>query len=83
MIEGDPFWKNIFKGINEEKNYRNLRTLAGFLKELHEIPLSTFEGIMQYDSADTYSEINSLYSQLKDYVYPHMREEAKRSFIIF
>ena len=36
---------------------------------------------MQYDSADMYSEINSLYSQLKDYVI-HMREEAKRSFII-
>ncbi|MEC0017630.1 phosphotransferase [Bacillus anthracis] len=79
MIEGDPFLKNIFTGINEEKQLQKLAcTLAGFLKELHEIPLSTFEGIMQYDSADMYSEINSLYSQLKDYVYPYMREEAKK-----
>lgn len=79
MIEGEPFWKNIFTGINDEKQLQKLAcTLAVFLKELHEIPLSTFEGIMQYDGADMYSEINSLYSQLKDYVYPCMREEAKK-----
>ncbi|WP_002148466.1 phosphotransferase family protein [Bacillus cereus] len=83
MIEGDPFWKNIFTGINDEKQLLKLAcTLAGFLKELHEIPLSTFEGIMQYDSADMYSEINSLYSQLKYYVYPYMREEAKKEVSI-
>ncbi|MFB6432838.1 phosphotransferase family protein [Bacillus thuringiensis] len=79
MIEGEPFWKNTFTGINDEKQLQKLAcTLAGFLKELHEIPLSTFEGIMQNDSADIYAETNSLYSQLKDYVYPYMREEAKR-----
>ncbi|PEW00163.1 aminoglycoside 6'-acetyltransferase [Bacillus cereus] len=79
MIEGEPFWKNTFTGINDEKQLQKLAcTLAGFLKELHEIPLSSFEGIMQYDSADMYAETNSLYSQLKDYVYPYMREEAKK-----
>lgn len=79
MIEGDPFLKNIFTEINDEKQLQTLAcTLARFLKELHEIPLSTFEGIMQYDTTDMYSEINSLYSQLKDYVYPYMREEAKK-----
>ncbi|HDR4423633.1 TPA: aminoglycoside phosphotransferase family protein [Bacillus cereus] len=79
MIEGEPFWENIFTRINDEKQLQKLAcTLAGFLKELHEIPLSTFEGIMQYDGADMYAEINSLYSQLKDYVYPYMREEAKK-----
>lgn len=79
MIEGEPFWKNTFTGINDEKQLQKLAcTLAVFLKELHEIPLSTFEGIMQNDSADMYVEINSLYSQLKDYVYPYMREEAKK-----
>ncbi|PFE99292.1 aminoglycoside 6'-acetyltransferase [Bacillus thuringiensis] len=79
MIEGEPFWKNTFTGINDEKQLQKLAcTLAGFLKELHEIPLSTFEGIMQNDSADIYAETNSLYSQLKDYVYPYMREEAKK-----
>lgn len=79
MIEGEPFWKNTFTGINDEKQLQKLAcTLAVFLKELHEIPLSTFEGIMQNDSADIYAETNSLYSQLKDYVYPYMREEAKK-----
>ncbi|AVP43807.1 MULTISPECIES: phosphotransferase family protein [Bacillus cereus group] len=79
MIQGEPFWKNTFTGINDEKQLQKLAcTLAGFLKELHEIPLSTFEGIMQNDSADIYAETNSLYSQLKDYVYPYMREEAKK-----
>ena len=79
MIEGDPFWKNIFTEINDEKQLQKLAcTLARFLKELHEIPLSTFEGIMQCDSTDMYSEINSLYSQLKEHVYPFMRNAAKK-----
>ena len=45
MIEGDPFWKNIFTGINEEKQLQKLAHIGGILKELHEIPLSTFEGV--------------------------------------
>ncbi len=56
MIEGDPFWENVFTEINDEKQLQKLAyTLARFLKELHEIPLSTFEGIMQCDSTDIYS----------------------------
>ncbi|PFR50521.1 DUF1679 domain-containing protein [Bacillus sp. SH7-1] len=79
MIEGDPFWKNVFTEINDEKQLQKLAcTLARFLKELHEIPLSTFEGIMQCDSTDMYSEINSLYSQLKEHVYPFMRNVARK-----
>ncbi|KZD35509.1 MULTISPECIES: phosphotransferase family protein [Bacillus cereus group] len=83
MIEGDPFWKNIFTEINDENQLQTLACiLARFLKELHEIPLSTFEGILQYESTDMYSEINSLYSQLKEYVYPFMKEEAKKEVSI-
>ncbi|MGG2934209.1 phosphotransferase [Bacillus pacificus] len=79
MIEGEPFWKNVFTEINDEKRLQKLAyTLARFLKELHEIPLSTFEGIMQCDSTDMYSEINSLYSQLKEHVYPFMRNVARK-----
>ncbi|MEI3892668.1 MULTISPECIES: phosphotransferase family protein [Bacillus] len=79
MIEGDPFWKNVFTEINDEKQLQKLAcTLAIFLKELHEIPLSTFEGIMQCDSTNMYSEINSLYSQLKEHVYPFMRKVARK-----
>ncbi|MGR5989747.1 phosphotransferase family protein [Bacillus paranthracis] len=79
MIEGDPFWENVFTEINDEKQLQKLAyTLARFLKELHEIPLSTFEGIMQCDSTDMYSEINSLYSQLKEHVYPFMRNVARK-----
>lgn len=79
MIEGDPFWKNVFTEINDEKQLQKLAyTLARFLKELHEILLSTFESIMQCDSTDMYSEINSLYSQLKEHVYPFMRNVARK-----
>lgn len=79
MIEGDPFWKNVFTEINDEKQLqKHAYTLARFLKELHEIPLSTFESIMQCDSTDMYSEINSLYSQLKEHVYPFMRNVARK-----
>ncbi|MGG5735930.1 MULTISPECIES: phosphotransferase family protein [Bacillus cereus group] len=79
MIEGEPFWKDIFTEINDEKQIQKLAcTLAGFLKELHEIPLSIFEGIMQYDGTDTYSEINSLYSKLQEHVYPFMRNEVRK-----
>ncbi|MED1410069.1 MULTISPECIES: phosphotransferase family protein [Bacillus] len=79
MIEGEPFWKEIFREMNDEKQLQKLAcTLAGFLKELHGIPLSTFEGVMQYESADMYSEIRNLFTKLKEYVYPYMREEAKK-----
>ncbi len=54
------------------------KVFAGFLKELHGIPLSILEGIMQCDSTDMYSEINSLYSKLKEHVYPFMRNEARK-----
>ena len=33
MIEGDPFWKNVFTEINDEKQLQKLAyTLARFLK---------------------------------------------------
>jgi len=79
MIEGESFRKNIFTEVNDEKQLQKLAcTLANFLKELHQIPLSTFEGIMQQDMKDMYTEINNLYGQLKEHVYPFMREDARK-----
>ncbi len=35
MIEGDPFWKNVFTEINDEKQLQKLAyTLARFLKRV-------------------------------------------------
>ncbi|EJQ49278.1 hypothetical protein IEI_03110 [Bacillus wiedmannii] len=82
-ISGEPFWRDNLQQLTDEKQIRQIAcTLAQFLKELHQIPLSTFEGIMQYDKTDMYSEINNLFSQLKKHVYPYMREEAKKEVSI-
>ena len=54
MMKETRFGKMFFTEINDEKQLQKLAyTLARFLKELHEIPLSTFEGIMQCDSTDS------------------------------
>ncbi|MGH0943142.1 phosphotransferase family protein [Bacillus mycoides] len=80
---GEPFWRDTLQQITDEKQIQKLAcTLAQFLNELHQIPLSTFEGIMHQDRADIYSEINSLYSKLKEHVYPFMREEARKEVSI-
>ena len=78
MIEGEPFWKNIFLEIKDEEQLQKLAfTLAQFLRELHQIPMATFEGIMEQGKTDMYLEMGNLYSQLKEHVYPFMREEAR------
>ena len=78
MIEGEPFWSDTFTEISDEQQLQKIAcTLAQFLRELHQIPISTFAGSIQEKRVDMYLEMNHLYHQLQEHVYPFMREEAR------
>ncbi|WP_255255249.1 phosphotransferase family protein [Bacillus pseudomycoides] len=79
-IDGEPFWNKTFLQINEEECLQRLVVqLAQFLKELHQIPLHQFEDILQSETVDSFSEMDNLYSQLKEHVFPFVRDDARKS----
>jgi len=77
-INGEPFWNTTFFQLSEEEQSTSAAQLANFLKELHSIPVSEISSILKGNTADIYSEIESLYFQLKENLFSYMKESARQ-----
>ncbi|MGG2015492.1 phosphotransferase family protein [Bacillus sp. S10(2024)] len=77
-INGEPFWNTTFFQLSEEEQSTSTAQLVNFLKELHSIPVPEISSILKGDIADIYSEIESLYFQLKEKLFSYMKESARK-----
>ena len=76
MIEGEPFWPGVFKD-HEEHSQKIASQLTGFLTELHSQSIDDLE-IEKKSIDDIRSSIVDLYNRIKEKLFPHMNENAKR-----
>lgn len=76
LIKGSPLRRNIFNNIQDKLKVAN--QLAIFLKELHNVPLSKINdaGISVMDG---FEEWLHLYNEVREKLFPFMREEARSS----
>ena len=76
MILGQPLWYETFRAITEAETLQRLADqLAGFLKELHGIPVEQFgPGLPVHDGP---AEWGSLYRDIRRHLFPFMRREAQ------
>jgi aminoglycoside 2''-phosphotransferase len=76
MIPGQPLWYEIFQAITESETLQRLADqLAGFLKELHHIPVEQFDPSLPVH--DSPAEWTSLYNDIRRHLFPFMRQEAQ------
>jgi len=77
LIPGEPLWRHIFKGIQDETILdRFASQLAGFLAELHEIPYAALGLVLPIE--DTLDEWMDLFANIKTHLYEFMRSDAQR-----
>ncbi|PEA55424.1 aminoglycoside 6'-acetyltransferase [Bacillus pseudomycoides] len=77
-INGEPFWNRTFLQLSEEEKSTSAAQLANFLKELHSIPVAEITPILKGNTVDIYSEIESLYFQLKEKLFSYIKESARQ-----
>ena len=79
MIPGEHLWRETLAAIQNEYALDRLADqLAGFLNELHSVPVSKAIAC-DLPRADTTEECSDIYQRLQRLCYPHMRPDARVS----
>jgi len=74
MIHGDALWRQNLQAQSQEILRRWAAQLAGFLLELHSIPLRVFgQGLPVYERPE---ELAALLDDFRHYLFPFMRPDA-------
>ena|ERR1051326_969856 len=78
LIAGEPLWRETLLAIQDEQTLDRLADqLAGFLKELHSVPVE--EAIAcEIPLADTAAECADIYTRIQTLCFPHMRPDARK-----
>lgn len=74
-IPGEPLWRETLHSIEDDEQIQNLAIqLAGFLKELHSIPVEMFGTDLPIN--DSREEWAALYAEFREHLFPFMRPDA-------
>jgi aminoglycoside 2''-phosphotransferase len=77
MIPGELLWRNTLAAIQDEQVLDGLADqLAGFLKELHSVPVRSAIAC-DLPRSDTAEECADIYQRMQTLCYPHMRPDAR------
>ena len=81
MIPGRPLWRDEFGTITDRQALRRMAIqLAEFLYELHHVPADSVIPI-DLPRYETESEWASMYTRIRDNLFPYMRHEARQQVI--
>lgn len=76
MLPGEPLWRTTWQGIADQAALQRLAgQLAGFLHELHHLPVETVGADLPI--RDSREEAAHLYAQVRRHLYPLMRPDAR------
>ncbi len=76
MLPGEPLWREMLEGIPDEDTLQRLADqLAGFLKELHSIPISSVG--LDLPIHETREQWAALYQDIRQHLFERMRPEAQ------
>ena len=76
MLPGEPLWRETLEGIPDEDTLQRLADqLAGFLKELHSIPIA--EAGADLPVHETREQWAALYHDIQQHLFDRMRPEAR------
>jgi aminoglycoside 2''-phosphotransferase len=76
MLPGEPLWSDTFESITDEETLNRLAAqLAGFLQELHTIPLDVVgRDLPVHDGPDDWAR---MYAEIRQHLFPFMRPDAQ------
>jgi aminoglycoside 2''-phosphotransferase len=75
-IEGEPLWNPRFQSIKDQQVLEHLATqLAGFLWELHHLPLDQFEANLPLN--DLLQDWQKMYEEIRTLVFPKLSPESQ------
>jgi len=75
MLPGEPLWRDTLQSINDDETLQRLAAqLAGFLKELHTIPVEKIG--MDLPVNDSVKEAEKLYAEIRTHLFRFMRPDA-------
>ncbi len=75
MLPGEPLWRETLEGIPDEETLQRLADqLAGFLKELHGIPISAAGDAPPHETREEWA---ALYQDIQEHLFDRMRPEAR------
>jgi aminoglycoside 2''-phosphotransferase len=76
MIHGEPLWRQTFQTIRDAERLDALAMqLAGFLKELHAVPVDKAIAC-ELPVSDTYDECADIYTRIREKLFSYMRPDA-------
>lgn len=76
MIPGEPLWRETVHDIEDDEVLQRLATqLAGFLQELHSVPIEVPGTDMPIN--DRREEWENLYAEFREHLFPFMRPDAR------
>ncbi len=77
LLPGQPLWLENFQAIADlDVQMRMAHQLAGFLRQLHTIPISQFHGL-NLPIADHVQEWHDLYQRIRQRLFSKMRADAR------
>lgn len=77
MLPGEPLWRETLGGIESDEILQRLAgQLAGFLKELHGIPVESLRADLPVQ--DGPAEMTALYAGVRTHLFEFMRPDARR-----
>ena len=80
LIPGESLWSETLATIEDEETLQRLaEPLAGFLKELHRVPLEELG--LELPPGEGLDEWKQLYSDIRHILFPYMRPRARRQII--
>jgi aminoglycoside 2''-phosphotransferase len=75
MLPGEPLWRETLQSIGAEETLQRLAVqLAGFLKELHSIPVESLGTDLPVH--DSLTEMATMYAEIRTYLFSYMRQDA-------
>jgi aminoglycoside 2''-phosphotransferase len=75
MLPGEPLWRDTLLSIQDEAILQRLAAqLAGFLKQLHALPVDDFRSDLPVQ--DSLAEFTGMYAEIRARLFDHMRPEA-------
>ena len=76
LIPGKPLWREAFSEITQSTTLDHMaKQLAGFMQELHHLPVPMFESI-DLPLEDTFDGWTEMYEQFREKLFPYMRPDA-------
>jgi aminoglycoside 2''-phosphotransferase len=76
ILAGEPLWRATLQSIGDESVLQRLATqLAGFLKELHRLPLENTD--QDLPVPDMAAEMAVLYTEIRAHLFCYMRPQAR------